>query len=155
MPNYYCCKILAAMNITIRLATPNDLPFVYLMVCDLEATRLIYKVFKQIYRANIVNPQYCYYVAVANGSVVGFISLHAQRLLHHASIVAEIQELYVMESVRGNGIARMLIDEVRRFAHAKQASLLEVATSKKRISNTVVYEKLGFKLTHNRFSMPI
>lgn len=144
----------AAYNdITIRNAASNDLPGVYRLICELENEPFNYELFERIFEANLKRTDCFYYVATSGNNIVGFISFHIQYLLHHCGAVGEIQEFYVDQSFRGKGVGRLLMNEVKKAAVINKVTSLEVTSNKKRVENVAVYESLGFKLTHNKFTI--
>lgn len=139
-------------NVIIRKAAPDDLQAVYMLICKLENDTLEYGPFQQIFEESLQDPDCFYFVAESEMNTVGFISLHIQQLLHHCGAVGEIQEFFIREDVRGKGIGRLLMNEVKKYAATKNVKSLEVTSNKKRTENVKVYEHLGFRLTHNKFT---
>lgn len=140
-------------DIIAREAAAGDLPHVYRLICALEDTTLEREEFERIFRNNLRNRSCFYCVATTGSRVIGFISLHLQNLLHHCGAVAEVQEFCIDKEFRGKGIGKRLMDEVKKFAAANHVKSLEVASNRKRMANVRIYERLGFKLTHNKFTM--
>jgi PhnO protein len=141
-------------KITIRKTELKDLHAIYDFTCKLEDQRLDFEVFKAIFSDNIGNPLYAYYIAEVDGTAGGFISFHTQQLLHHCGPVGEIQEFYVLGEHRGQGIGRILIAEIGKYARANGLEGIEVTSNKKREVNVMVYKQLGFDLSHNKFTIP-
>lgn len=140
------------MTTYIREAALADITHVYRLICELEDELLDYESFRQVYEYNLESA-YCFYcVASAENKIIGFISLHIQQLLHHCGAVGEIQEFYIDKDFRGQGIGRLLMNKVGAYAEAGNVKSLEVTSNKKRTENVKVYERLGFKLTHNKFT---
>lgn len=137
---------------TIRKATAADLETVYQMICALRDEVLDLQAFSQVYLHNIDHPDCFYVMASLEDEPVGFISLHIQQLLHHNGAVGEVQEFYINPGYRGKGVGKLLMDVVKKQASARAVKSLEVASNKKRVENVQVYEKLGFRLTHNKFT---
>ena len=54
---------------------------------------------------------------------------------------------------RGQGIGRKLFEKIFEFCDENNIISIEVSTSKKRVDNIAVYENLGFKLSHNKFTI--
>lgn len=136
----------------IRKAGPDDLEAVYQMICALKDELLDRETFSRVYLNNIYH-QDCYYIiATIEDKPVGFISLHIQQLLHHNGAVGEVQELYIKPEHRAKGIGKLLMNAAIAHAKTKQVKSLEVASNKKRTENVAVYEKLGFTLSHNKFT---
>lgn len=140
------------MIIHIRKAILDDRDHVYRFMCELEDELLDEKSFRQVYEDNLSNEHCFYWVAEAGDEIIGFISLHIQQLLHHCGAVGEIQEFYIDRDFRGRGIGRLLMNKVEQCAGARSVKSLEVTSNQKRAENVKVYERLGFKLTHNKFT---
>jgi (aminoalkyl)phosphonate N-acetyltransferase len=139
-------------KIIIRNAKKSDVIQVYSFITILENENFDYNSFQKIFETNLQNPDYAYFVATLNNNIVGFASFHSQNLLHHCGRVGEIQELYVSNDYRNKGIARMLLNEIEKFAKLKEIKNLEVTSNKKRKENVIIYKKLGFILSHNKFT---
>ncbi|MEN2402067.1 GNAT family N-acetyltransferase [Flavobacterium sp. MC2016-06] len=142
-------------NIKIRKVQNQDLDFVYNSICELENETLDFDVFKEIFNENISNPNNLYLIAENEKEGLGFISFHTQRLLHHNGLVGEIQEFFIHKEYRGKGIGRQLIQKIMDFADQNKLKSIEVTTNRKRIENVAIYENLGFKLSHNKFTIYI
>jgi (aminoalkyl)phosphonate N-acetyltransferase len=143
------------MNVTIKIRKIEikDLDFIYDFVCKLENEVLDFKQFQEIFLENINNPNFHYFLAENNLEKIGFISFHIQNLLHHCGRVGEIQEFFVDYNFRKKGIGKLLIDQVFLIANDYQLKSIEVTSGKKRIENVAIYESLGFKLSHNKFTI--
>ncbi|MTH17029.1 GNAT family N-acetyltransferase [Flavobacterium sp. LC2016-01] len=140
-------------NVRIRKVQKPDLDFVYKSICELENEVLDFEVFKAIFNENISNPKNLYLIAENEKEGVGFISFHTQNLLHHCGLVGEIQEFFIHENYRGQGVGRLLINEILSFGHQNNLKSIEVTTNKKRVENVAIYENLGFTLSHNKFTI--
>lgn len=140
-------------NIKIRKIENQDLNFVYKAICELENEVLNFKIFEEIFNENISNPKNLYLIAENENEGLGFISFHTQNLLHHCGLVGEIQEFFIHQKYRGQGVGRLLINEIKNFADQNDLKSIEVTTSKKRIENVTIYENLGFALSHNKFTI--
>lgn len=140
-------------KVEIRKIQKQDLDFVYKAICELENEVLDFEVFEAIFNENISNPKNVYLIAENEIEALGFISFHTQNLLHHCGLVGEIQEFFIHEKYRGQGVGRLLINEIKDFAEANNLKSIEVATNKKRVENVAKYESLGFTLSHNKFTI--
>jgi PhnO protein len=140
-------------NLQIRKIKTQDLDFIYKSICELENEVLDFKVFKEIFNENISNPNNFYLIAENEKESVGFISFHTQNLLHHCGLVGEIQEFFIHQNYRGQGIGRQLINEIMKYADENNLKSIEVTTNKKRVENVSIYENLGFNLSHNKFTI--
>lgn len=141
------------LKVNIRKIEKQDLDFVYKAICELENEVLDFKVFEEIFNENISNPKNLYLIAENENDGLGFISFHTQNLLHHCGLVGEIQEFFIHQKYRGQGVGRLLINEIKNFATQNNLKSIEVTTNKKRIENVAIYENLGFTLSHNKFTI--
>ena len=140
-------------EITIRKIEQKDLEFIYKSICNLQNEVFDKNKFEQIFIENISNADYLYLIAENEIEYLGFITFHTQNLLHHLGNVGEIQEFYIISKQRGKGIGKKLIAKIFEYSENKNLRSIEVTTSKKRIENIEVYENLGFKLSHNKFTI--
>lgn len=140
-------------EITIRKIEQKDLDFIYKSICNLQNEVFDKNKFEQIFIENISNADYLYLIAENEIEYLGFITFHTQNLLHHLGNVGEIQEFYIIPKQRGKGIGKKLIAKIFEYSENKNLRSIEVTTSKKRIENIEVYENLGFKLSHNKFTI--
>ncbi|PTT16364.1 GNAT family N-acetyltransferase [Flavobacterium sp. HMWF030] len=140
-------------NVQIRKVEKQDLDFVYKSICELENEILNFEVFKEIFEENISNPKNLYLMAENENEGLGFISFHTQNLLHHCGLVGEIQEFFIHQNYRGQGVGRQLINEVLHYANQNNLKSIEVTTNKRRVENVAIYENLGFTLSHNKFTI--
>ena len=147
------CKLIMKVKAEIREVENGDLDFVYKALCELENEELDFEVFKEIFYENISNPKNLYLIAENESEGVGFISFHTQNLLHHCGLVGEIQEFFIHKDHRGKGIGRQLIEKIMQFSDLNNLKSIEVTTNKRRVENVLIYENLGFGLTHNKFTI--
>jgi (aminoalkyl)phosphonate N-acetyltransferase len=137
----------------IRSTELMDLDIVFDFICELENEVFNYQIFKGIFEENLQNPNYVYYVAEMDNQVVGFISFHTQKLLHHCGNVGEIQELFIAQNYRNQQIGRFLVIKVKDYAKTHKLKSIEVTSNKIRTENVYFYEHLGFRLSHNKFTI--
>lgn len=140
-------------NLQVRKAQTQDLDFVYKSICELENEELNFELFREIFNENITNPNNLYLIAENENEGVGFISFHTQNLLHHCGRVGEIQEFFINKNYRGKGIGRQLIEKIKQYAEEHKFKSIEVTTNKRRVENVMIYENLGFTLSHNKFTI--
>lgn len=137
----------------IRKVEQQDLDFVYQSICELENEILDFEIFAAIFNENISNPNNLYLLAENENEGVGFISFHTQNLLHHCGLVGEIQEFFIHQNYRAKGIGRQLINQILQYADQNNLKSIEVTTNKRRVENVLIYENLGFNLSHNKFTI--
>ncbi|WP_035653123.1 GNAT family N-acetyltransferase [Flavobacterium sp. ASV13] len=140
-------------KIKIRKIQNHDINFIYKSICELENEILDFEVFEAIFNENISNPKNLYLIAENENEGLGFISFHTQNLLHHCGLVGEIQEFFIDKNYRGQGVGRLLINEILNFTEENNLKSIEVTTNKKRVENVAIYENLGFTLSHNKFTI--
>jgi PhnO protein len=143
-------------EIIIRKMNENDMLTVYEQICDLEANSFNIKLFESIFFQNINDNDKLYYLAEDNmGNCLGFVSCHLQLLLHHCGKVAEIQELFVKNEVRGKGIGKKLIGYIEGILKELDCVSFEVTAQNKRIETHEFYKNNGFKNSHLKFTKTI
>ncbi|MEZ0129836.1 GNAT family N-acetyltransferase [Flavobacterium sp. LBUM151] len=140
-------------KVEIRKIEQQDLDFVYKSICELENEELDFRIFEEIFNENISNPNNLYLIAENENEALGFISFHTQNLLHHCGLVGEIQEFFIHQNHREKGIGRQLIEKIMQYANQNNLKSIEVTTNRRRAENVVIYENLGFKLSHNKFTI--
>lgn len=139
-------------QIKIRRTEIQDLESVYGFLCELENERFNFNAFSQIFHKNIHNSEYAYFTASDGNKAIGYISFHIQALLHHCGMVGEIQELFIDKNYRNRGIGKLLISEIEKISEINDLKSIEVTSNISRIENVEIYKKLGFRLTHNKFT---
>jgi PhnO protein len=149
---YYKSKIMKS-QVGIRKVKQQDLDFVYKSICELENEELDFELFAAIFYENIASPNNLYLIAENEIEGLGFISFHTLNLLHHCGRVGEIQEFFINENHRGKGIGRQLVEKIMEYAEEHKLKSIEVTTNKRRVENVMIYENLGFTLSHNKFTI--
>lgn len=134
----------------IRPAIAKDVEAVYAFICDLEETTFDFEIFQQLFRQNIAEQHNIYLVAEdpATNKVTGFISCHGQNLLHHLGMVYEIQEMFVEQQYRSQGIGQQLIEALERHLRDRECRSLEVTSNAKRTVAHEFYIRNGFLKSH-------
>lgn len=139
----------------IREATMNDKEEIYRLMVILENQEMAREDYSNIYDTNLLNPYVFYFAYEKDNSVVGFISIHVQKLLHHTANIAEIQELIVATSFRGQGIGKQLFQKAQLIALENACTQLEVCCNQTRINSHKFYESQGMTNSHYKFCMPL
>ncbi len=135
----------------LRPATLEDLPFIYQCLCDLEEMTLDYGAFKSIFEVNLTNSTIYYVLVETDNQLVGLASCHVQGLLHHAGLVGEIQEMYVLPSHRSRGVGHQLVAHFMDLARRSNWVYLEVTANRRRTRTHGFYERMGFVQTSLKF----
>lgn len=141
--------------LSITPATAQDADEVYHFITALEGEPVDRRAFDRIYRANLRAAAVFSFVARQGQQAVGFVSVSMQNLLHHGGKVAEMQELFVLPSERGNGVGSALFDAAQKAAAAKGCLQLEVSCRQSRLYSHRFYEKHGMQNTHYKFTLPL
>lgn len=141
--------------LTIRLAAAEDFKIIYNFINELENDVFDEKIQETIFLKNLKNEDIIYLLAFENDEPAGFISCHAQWLLHHAALIGEIQEMIVVEKFRSQGVGKLLVIELVNIAKSKGINQLEVTSSKKRESAHRFYMREGFVQSHFKFTKAI
>lgn len=139
----------------IRKADINDEIQLHKLIMELEEMDIDKDLFSTIFKTNLSNPNIYYLVYEEDGKILGFISLHLQYLLHHTSIVAEVQELVVAGFARKRGIGKLLFQRAIEISKENNCTLLEVACNQKRTESHKFYYAVGMNNSHFRFSLPL
>jgi len=141
-----------SIQIKLRKAKIKDSNHVYGLICQLVGFEFDKKSFEVKFEKNMVNSSICYWVIENNESLVGFVSLHIQELLHHQKKVAEVQELCVDEKFTGMGFGKLMLDEAIQEAERQNCEIIELAASNKRVDAHRFYEREGWERSHFKFT---
>lgn len=139
----------------LREATLNDKEQIYGLIVALEEIAIDTEYFSDVYNANISNPFVFYFVYEKENTILGFISIHVQKLLHHTSNIAEIQELIVDETVRKHGIGKRLFEKAKEIALENGCIQLEVCCNQKRFLSHKFYQSQGMTNNHYKFCLSL
>jgi PhnO protein len=140
--------------IEIREAKEEDAPDVKRLIDELENNVSDPQIFESIYREYLVHPGTLMFVLVqGQQEILGFVSCKGQRLLHHQGLVFEIQEMIVSSSYQGKGFGRLLFQKIQEEVVARGAIALEVTSNKRRKKAHAFYESMGFRNSHEKFTI--
>ena len=141
-------------NYTIRKAVESDAVTVKSLLEELENREFDQAVFDQIFVEYLTSSRTLVQVAVLQETeIVGFISCKGQSLLHHEGLVFEIQEMIVTAAHQGKGVGRELIASLKPEMARLGAKSLEVTSNKRRKEAHAFYQSLGFKNSHEKFTI--
>lgn len=136
-------------------ATHIHLDDIYKLLCELENNQLDKLSFTKVYKDNLDNSNVYYFIAIDNEIVIGFASLHIQKLLHHCDKIGEVQELIVTKSFQGNGVGNILLNHIKEIAIENECIQLEVCCNIKREKSHQFYMKNGMIKSHYKFTYPL
>jgi GNAT superfamily N-acetyltransferase len=97
--------------------------------------------FHLAFSAKLADPNSCVAVALVEGELAGYISGYAHTTFYAAGPAAWIDELFVTEARRGNGLGRMLMEHFEEWAVHKNCTLVGLATADARD----FYAHLGYE----------
>ena len=141
--------------IQIREAKAEDQNEVARLIEQLEEAPVHREAFNAVYQENLNNPQIVYQIALTEGKICGFVSVHIQKLLHHTAPIAEIQELVVDEKCRGQGVGKLLFGKAKEIAAKAGCPQLECACNQRRTASHAFYKKQGMTCRHFKFTLPL
>lgn len=137
---------------SVRKADAADTDEIYTLICELESEVMDKTVFSNFFEENIRSGDNIYLTLVADSAqIVGFISCHGQKLLHHPAMVYEIQELIVTEKFRNKGGGKLLLENLEVILRETKYDSLEVTSRIKREGAHRFYIRNGFGQTHFKF----
>lgn len=139
----------------LREATLIDKEQIYGLIAALEEIYIDKKCFSDIYDANLSNPFVFYFVYEKESVILGFVSIHVQKLLHHTANIAEIQELIVDETARQHGIGKRLFQKAKEVGVKNSCMQLEVCCNQKRLFSHKFYMSQGMTNNHYKFCLPL
>ena len=100
---------------------------------------------RQVYLDQLEDPFSHHMVAVDEGQVVGFCSLHFRSRLNRATLQAWIPDLFVDPSSRGRGAAKALLIEAERVARERGCHDLTLESGFERSEAHLLYSAAGMK----------
>jgi PhnO protein len=143
-----------ANSIHIRGANLQDAPRIKFLLDELERIVSDPLIFDSIFQEYLDDPDVITFVAAdASAGVIGFVSCKGQNLLHHQGKVFEIQELIVTAAEQGKGIGRALVEATLHEVRMRRAKSLEVTSNKRRKEAHAFYQSVGFKNSHEKFTI--
>ncbi|MHA8088577.1 GNAT family N-acetyltransferase [Aquirufa sp. Wall-65K1] len=138
----------------IRRGTLEDAREILSLLEELENRQFNPIVFQQILEGYLINSNIILLVIEnSTKSVLGFLSAIGQNLLHHEGMVYEIQELIVTASYQGRGLGSLLIEALQSELKDKDVKSIEVTSNKRRKKAHAFYEAMGFKNSHEKFTI--
>lgn len=138
----------------IRSVKIPDMIEIKALIDELENISCNAVIFASIFDEYLLDSNSLMYVAENSaGHLLGFISCRGHRLLHHQGMVFEIQELIVTKAEQGKGIGRALIHKIQEDVQRRGAKSLEVTSNKRRKEAHAFYQSVGFKNSHEKFTI--
>lgn len=137
-------------TLTIRPGNPHDGESIYQAICLLENIEANdFETFKRCYETNLLDANKIHLVALSTlNNFVGYLSCYGQMLLHHMGMVYEIQEMFVSNDYRRQGVGKKLLAALEEILKTRSCTSFEVTTNKVRTDALRFYQERGFVQTH-------
>jgi ribosomal protein S18 acetylase RimI-like enzyme len=131
--------------VTVRSATPADAASVAELIDQLARGGAWESPITPAYAAQyLAHPGHGVLLAEEDGKTLGLISYSIRPNLYHAVDSCLIEELIVRQGARGQGIGRVLVEELERLAAARRCAEISVTTLLKNEAAIAFYRRLGF-----------
>jgi glucosamine-phosphate N-acetyltransferase len=133
---------------TVREAQETDLARVTELLESLgraKVTHDTYAACRAVYVQQLDDPDADHLVAVHDGVVAGFCSLHCRMRLNRTSPQAWIPDLIVDRAARGRGTAKALLIEAERRARARGCWELTLESGYQRSEAHLLYSAAGMQ----------
>lgn len=141
-------------EIQLRSVKISDVIGIKALIDELENISSDAVIFESIFHEYLYDSNSLMFVAENSaGHLLAFISCRGHRLLHHQGMVFEIQELIVTKAEQGKGIGRALINKIQEDVQRRGAKSLEVTSNKRRKEAHAFYQSVGFKNSHEKFTI--
>lgn len=140
--------------IHIESACPEDLSHIYNLTNELEGTILPRPAFETIFQQILCSKQDHLFV-LRTSEIVGYIHIKLTPHLHHAALIAEIQELVIHSGYRNQHFGAKLLQYALCFAKEHGAVQAELTSNFSRSDAHRFYEKHGFSRTSYKFIYPL
>lgn len=124
------------------------------MVYHMKLTKLNWEPISKIRKAefselkkDLKNPKTKIFVYEIQGKIVGYVncSLQGKNPYTKTKKKGEINDLFVLEKYRKQGIGKALIKKAISFFKSKNVKNISISVNSNNIPTLRVYEKLGFK----------
>ena len=140
--------------IQIQLVEHEDL----LNLIDLfDAYRIFYRqesdklAAKSFWEARFEARDFIAYIAKNDAEVVGFVNCYFQLSSVRMEPYILLNDLFVVPSFRNQGIGKMLLDQVKVYAHENDYFGIQLETEANNQEGNYLYPKEGFKRVLNNF----
>lgn len=136
------------MNLTIRLATINDVPAILgIYAAALDNNKVLpVEDAKKIFIRQTQYPDYHVFLAETEQGPVGtFALLIMENMAHMGTPSAIVEDVGVLPGLQGKGIGKKMMEYALQYAKAKGCYKLTLSSNLRREQAHQFYESLGFK----------
>jgi GNAT superfamily N-acetyltransferase len=143
---------------TVRAAQETDFARVTELLEELGRARVTHDSYaqaRQVYLDQLADPDAAHLVAVHDGAVVGFCSLHFRMRLNSTTPQAWIPDLFVDPAARGRGAAKALLIEAEELARRRGCWELTLESGHERSEAHLLYSAAGMQDAGRFFRKPL
>lgn len=126
---------------------------------DSESIAMLFDLYRQFYQCEsdmvlsnefiaerLANQESTIFMAIDNyGYTTGFVQLYASFCSIDAGKILILHDLYVDESVRKQGVGKLLMDRATEYARETGVGRIDLLTDKTNFPGQALYEKLGYE----------
>ena len=133
------------MPATIRPAKPEDYSQVITLYADFVNQPERYQNRdNDSYQHVLSQPNFWFLLAEAKSQIVGFITFSKRWVVRYPKPIIEVEEFYVKENLRRQGIGTQLMNQVIEIAKQEDCQYIFLASSKDRLPAHKFYRALDF-----------
>lgn len=129
----------------VRKAGMKDFEAVFELLCSLWEGRALDKAaIRKTFVNSLKDRNYSAFVSVEEGEITGFAGTQIHNMLWQAGKMCRLNELVVVEKLRGTGTGSSLLTAVERHAQAKGCKGVDLETAVHRKRTHKFYEKRNY-----------
>ena len=107
---------------------------------------------KRFTAARLHNNESTIFIAIDNEGVIrGFVQLYPSFCSIDAGKILILHDLFVEESVRNQGVGKLLMDKATEYARKNDVVRIDLLTDKTNYPGQALYEKLGYEKTNEQY----
>ena len=136
------------MNLTIRLATIDDVPAilnVYASALDNNKVLSIQEAQKIFIKQNQYPDYHVFLAEIDNEAVGTFALLVMENMAHMGTPSAVVEDVGVLPGLQGKGIGKKMMEYALQYAKEKGCYKMSLSSNLRREKAHQFYESLGFK----------